>query len=286
MPPVIFFSSTSFKSETLESLLNEARCKSIRNLELTGNVSYKESDFDLLRGEAKNFNFSLHNYCLNTGAPFILNLAAGDSAEREHVLTHLKRIIDFASIIGCSHYGIHWGYAFKSIYGTLGGGGQFSSEKRSLEDARQLFYLGLEELIPYAQAAGIKLLIENNSFSFFDGIRKENEICLGVSVEEMMELVSRFTEDELGLLLDVAHATVCENTLGLDFFQKDWPIDRIEWVHVSKPSTYIDSNLPLDADVYYPLKKLDKLRGITIEVNHFDEIDYADQISRVEQLFL
>ena len=84
----------------------------------------------------------------------------------------------------------------------------------------------------------MKLLIENNSFSFFDGQMRPNHVCLGTGQSDMLLLTNRYKADEVGLLLDVAHAQVCANTLN-EAVPGSKIADRIEWLHLSDCSQYV-----------------------------------------------
>ena len=125
----IYFSSCAFKSKTLKDLLSEANSVGIKNLELSGDLIYATDDRELIIKNSNNFNFMLHNYCFNAKKPFLLNLAADDLDERDHVIEHVKSLCDLTSEIGNSVYSLHWGYAFKSIYTPVGDSNQFARDK-------------------------------------------------------------------------------------------------------------------------------------------------------------
>lgn len=280
---MIYFSSIGFKPGSLENLFEQLRKHNISKVELTGDRKYNLESYSTIEGENNKIDIMLHNYCFNLKRDFLLNLAAPIENERKLILDHVEHLIKISSQLQNKFLGIHWGYTFESIYTPIGDNEQHKYNHVSFDQAYENFFDSLDKLIPIAKSNGIKLLVENNGFSFFNKQKQTNKVCLGTDQGDMLKLTSRYGQDEVGLLLDVAHAEVCKNTLGKVFTYAPQIARRIEWLHLSNCSPYEDDNLPFVWSQLFEQWYMPNISGCTIEVNEKHLINYPEQIAAAQK---
>ncbi len=231
--------------------------KTVENLSAGGLASFELSGGQFcddiesyLRDVAVKHNITLHNYFPPAQIPFVFNLASLDAEIAERSLLHAKHVIDLSSMIRANYYSFHAGYLIDPKVDELGR----KIKNRELNDRDKSLHLFIErvnELSAYAQTKKVRLLIENNVLSYENYMQFKNNPLLMVDQPET-ESIMRQTNDNVGLLIDVAHLKVSATTLGFskekylsDFF------DTAEAYHFSDNQGLEDSNHPVDEVAWF-----------------------------------
>lgn len=168
---------------------------------------------------------ALHNFCplplgLNGPAPDFYKPSSPRAAERQQVIRHTRRTIEFAASLGAALVVVHLGVVRMRDYTqrllALYAAGRAESSRfirlrekalairaRKRQQALERVYQVLDAVVPVARAAGVRLGMETR---------------LGLeeipNSTEVGELIERYGSDVLGYWHDVGHAQVQEY-LGL-----------------------------------------------------------------------
>ena len=259
-------SNESAMVETHDKLLNISSCWDInrnpinlirelvsqlnhKNYELTyyggGSISFdqiKSISIDL------NINLSLHNYTLNEGLPFVLNLASHNI--RHQSINLIKQNIVYSRLLGSNIYSFHAGFLVDPSPSELGKGFSVSKlDDRSLE----IFLQSCGELSNFASATGIRLLVENNvltkgNFNCFNQVNP----LLCVDPQGTHEIMTELAKFNVAMLLDFGHLKVSSNTLNftIDDFMK-LNEEFVGGYHYSDNNGIIDNNSSIHSNSFF-----------------------------------
>lgn len=154
----------------------------------------------------------MHNYFPPHKIPFVFNLASLNEKIAENSIKHAKLAIDYSALIGAKVYSFHAGYLIDPLVNELG-------EKidkqliNPIELSMDVFIRRVNKLSEYAESLNIKLMIENNVLSH----KNYNEFgecpLMMVTLDATAEIMEK-TNDNVGLLIDVAHLNVSAQTLN------------------------------------------------------------------------
>lgn len=232
----------------------------VHGIELSSGALYQEDMYNVLKesSDSKRHHFLVHNYFPPPIVPFVLNLASAD----ENVLSLSRKFcmnaIDIAADLGAPFFSVHSGFCVHAKPADLGK--DFTAlPKFAKERGNHIFIESLKNLVDYAVSKNIDLLIENNVVSSFNLVDGKNELLLGVTEDELLEIFEAVKRDNLGLLLDVAHLKISANALKFD------PIDFIDGVahkikalHLSDNDGKRDTNDPISTNSWFwePLLRL------------------------------
>ncbi|HKM43261.1 MAG TPA: sugar phosphate isomerase/epimerase family protein [Limnochordia bacterium] len=178
-----------------------------------------------------------------------VNLGSLNVRTREAAFEEIKASIDFARSIGASIVVVH------PVFGILGmPEGKWSKEyhppKREAENlSRQeaLLVRAVKDLADYAP--DVMLCLENLVYP--------HEIYR--SSEDMAELIRKINRSNVGITLDVGHATVCGHKPAdfLNLLQDD-----VFHVHLHDNDGVIDQHLPLGEGIIDYVEVLDSLKSM------------------------
>lgn len=205
---MIFVSTGGFNL----SGINATRCllsKKINHIELSGGVVDMNQTKELIDISSE-CSFHVHNYFPPPNNPFVLNLASSNNTIADTTYNHIFRAIDFAQALGSKFYSFHGGFLLDPEVNELGK--RFN--KTNLQNrvtGKNLFIKRVNEVSQYANKKGIKILLENNVISSSNyGSFGENPFLM-THHHEIIEIM-KSTDENVGLLVDLAHLKVSANT--------------------------------------------------------------------------
>jgi sugar phosphate isomerase/epimerase len=230
----------------------------------------------------KNRSLLVHNYFPPPENPFVLNLAARDPATLEASRRHVRTAIDLSARCGAGFYSVHSGFALDLRAGDLGRPeAQAQMKKVPYAEALRIFRDSLQALSPYARSKGIRLLIENNVLA--PGQTEGERPLLMTEPAEIANFLHDLADENIALLLDVAHAKVTAQSLHFD------PADffnllprHIAALHLSDNDGTRDTNQPFADDAWFA-KHLPDTLPIVIEVYNISPDTAAAQVQLVKR---
>ena len=170
----------------------------------------------------------------------MFNLASLDREIANKSMDHAKHAVDLSYVAGSKYYSLHAGYLIDPPIHELGK--QISQRKLNDKDeSKNVFIKRVNELSRYAKNKGIRILIENNVISKNFHEFKCNPLLM-VDQRETEEILAK-TNENVGLLIDVAHLKVSAKTL--DFSPENYLLNFKETAnayHFSDNDGFEDSN--------------------------------------------
>jgi len=265
----IYLSTMAVGSITMENFAVLTRKLGIAGIELSSSLALSARDFPKIREQMPSgMRFLVHNYFPRPAEDFVLNLASLDTDVLGKSRAHCSNAIDFCSEIGSPFYSVHAGFALNATPGDLGKE-LAHLERYSLVQAKTVFVNSLSSLCRQAQAKGIRILVENNVLAPFNLVHERNEFLLGVTAEDLFEILTLVNMPNLGLLIDTGHLKVSARSLGFstDLFLRHFQ-PHIEALHLSDNDGENDGNFAFDETVWF-FKHLRDLKAkyLIIEVN-------------------
>lgn len=279
----IYVSTGSFRTKNIEEILEIATCYDIKNIELSSGLEYNSETIKIIQRVKDNFNFLVHNYFPTPRESFALNLASLNNDVKTSSLKLCKEAVDIARSLGSEFYSVHAGFTFDSSGKELGNKEQMKLKRIPIELAKKQFIANLYELCAYASQYNIKIAIENNVLAQYAA--QEQDLYLGVTTNDLIEILAKVNHRNLYILLDLAHAKVSNTFLK---FGLDDMIDRLEdhiiAVHISENNGHFDQNIKLDKNsILLPyLKKLHN-KVIVLESYDLSPIVIKEQINLLEE---
>lgn len=263
----IFVSTGAFARQDLEDTLQLALSENISRIELSSGARHRSSDLSALLGsiDQTRMKFLVHNYFPVPVRPFVLNLASDDQEMLQKTREHCKFAIDIAAKVDAPFYSVHAGFCIHLKPEDLGQ--KLQGKEISKEKAKVTFYESVKLLGEYAATKGVTVAIENNVASAFNLREGRNDLLLGVTGDDLEELMQVVNMPNVRLLLDVAHLRVSANSLGFDAIAA---IKKIApWIiacHLSDNDGQTDSNQVLTSQSWFwePLAKYLKTKPVWI----------------------
>ncbi len=280
----IYVSTSAFEDDELSKVLDRAGSYGIHNIELAPGLKYDETVYDILRSNKEHFRYLIHNYFPSQREPFGLNLASVNEDVIRKSMAMCKKNILTASEYGIPFYSIHCGFCFDTDGSDFGSRSQINIPRSQIENAKDIFISNIQELCDHAKQFSIDIAIENNVVAEFAA--NEKGLLLGVTAEDMLEIIEHSGRSNLRVLLDLAHAKVSGNNVG---FSVDEMIDKLKEyiveVHVSENNGLIDQNMPLSRESEM-LDQIRKLRDsiITLEAYNLKPEIICEQIELFQSL--
>ncbi len=195
-------------------------------------------------------NLAIHNYFPPYRIPFVFNLASLNIGIAESSVSHAKLAIDYATLIGSRFYSFHAGYLIDPRVNELGE----KIDKRLInprDDSMDVFISRVNKLSEYAKRRNIKLMIENNVLSQKNYLEFQDCPLMMVELEETKEIMGK-TNDNVGLLIDVAHLKVSARTLS--FSAKEYLQEFKDFssgYHLSDNNGLADENNPVAENSWF-----------------------------------
>jgi len=208
---VIYISTGGFKDLAFDEVVLRLNNYGITAFELSGG-RYTEQIKEKLLSLSLSNNLAIHNYFPPHEPPFVFNLASLNAEIVEKSISHAKLSIDYAALIGSGVYSFHAGYLIDPIVKELGE----KINKRLInprDKSMDLFISRVNKLSEYAESKNVKLMIENNVLSHKNYLEFGDCPLMMVELEETAEIMGK-TNENVGLLIDVAHVKVSAQTLG------------------------------------------------------------------------
>ncbi len=286
----IWISSGAFLTRNISELLEVARVAGINNIELSSGMAHSEDLVDVVVEEHRNGGtFLVHNYFPPPKAPFVLNIASLKDEELERSLEHCKRAIILASHVDAPFYSVHAGFAANLRHQDLGKPEQQANSLNESDiDREKAFSVMLEsvsQLADFCKKFNMDLLIENNVISPLYLEKMPINPLLLTTPNEVNEFFDELESENVGLLLDVAHAKVSATALEFnpfDFFEKSG--NHIKAFHLSDNNGREDQNLPVNKDSWFmPLLKGYSDLEIVLEAYRLSIQDIQNQLELVSK---
>jgi len=246
---MIYLSTGGFKNLTFKDSIELLAVEEITAFELSGGLPCNDI-IDELKSLCINYSLSLHNYFPPPIDPFVFNLGTLNDVIAEKSIQHAKFAIDCASIVNSGYYSFHAGYLIDPLINELGN----KISKRKINDrekSKTLFIERVNLLSKYAKRKNIRLMIENNVLSYKNFAEFNENPLLMVDYEETAEIISK-TNNNVGLLIDVAHLKVSAKTLRFSptDYLKSFK-DTVFGYHFSDNNGLEDSNEVFDENSWF-----------------------------------
>lgn len=208
---MIYVSTGGFNNLPFDEVVLRLNDFGITAFELSGGRYTGQIEEKLLSLSLSN-NIAIHNYFPPYESPFVFNLASFNAEIVENSINHAKLAIDYAALTGSGVYSFHAGYLIDPRVNELGkkiGKQLINSRDKSMD----LFVSRVNKLAEYAESKNIKLMIENNVLSHNNYLEFGDSPLMMVELEETAEIMTK-TNENVGLLIDVAHLKVSAQTMG------------------------------------------------------------------------
>ena len=208
---MVYVSTGGFKDLAFDEAVLRLNDYGITAFELSGG-RYTEDIKEKLVSLSLSNSLAVHNYFPPHKIPFVFNLASLNTEIAESSVSHAKLAIDYAALTGSGFYSFHAGYLIDPGVNELGE----KIDKRLInprDKSMDVFVSRVNKLSEYAEGKNIKLMIENNVLSQTNYLEFGDCPLMMVELEETAEIM-RKTNDNVGLLVDVAHLKVSAQTLG------------------------------------------------------------------------
>ena len=237
---MIFVSTGGFNNITAIDAIKTLSNYKITSFELSGGIYSSKLSSDLKKLD-NNYSFIVHNYFPPPKKPFVLNLASLDDEIFLRTVNHIKDSISLASNLKSQYYSFHAGFLVDPKVSELGK----TVQKRKLfnkKESLQRFLYALKSLSKFALEKNVELLIENNVLNKSNLEKFGKNPLLMVDFDDT-EYILNNIDDNVHLLIDVAHLKVSANTLKFDPFEylkvfKDYT----KGYHLSDNNGLSDSN--------------------------------------------
>lgn len=283
----IYISTGAFKTKKIEEILDIAKRYHIKNIELSAGMDYDEDVISKVILASNDFKFLVHNYFPTPKESFLLNFASENEKTIKMSMNLAKKAIDISAMVNAEFYAVHCGFTFDSNGTHLGNVSQMELPRLSMEKAYKNYINNIKELNEYAKSRNIKLAIENNVIADFGLIDGKNEICLGADIDGLEKIFNGVDDENLYLLLDLAHAKVNINTLGLNIDKLIKKFDKkIIGLHISDNNGERDTNerLTINSEIFKYIKKL-KDRYLILEVYKIEPNEMKEQKKLIQEVF-
>jgi sugar phosphate isomerase/epimerase len=273
---MIYLSTGGFNSLSGAEVVTRFVENKITNIELSGG-KVQEDQEQKLSHLIPSCRFQIHNYYPPPQNSFVLNLASSDEKISSLSIEHIVRAIDLSEKLGCKFYSFHAGFLLDPKVNDLGK--QFTKMGlNSRESAKEIFTSRVNQVAEYANTKGIMILLENNVISSANIKHFRTNPFLMTDYNETIEIMNS-TDDNVGLLVDVAHLKVSSQSEG---FCKNKFLDSTKEYtfayHFSDNDGESDTNEVVNSDSWFwPFVRKD-LSYYTVEVYDQDYHILAQQI--------
>ena len=136
--------------------------------------------------------------------------------------------------------------------------------------SKDLFISRINQVASYAKKEKIRILIENNVFSFANKKEFPTNPFLMVDCKESLEILNK-TNDNVGLLVDLGHLNVSSKTEGfcrIEFLESS--NEYIRGYHLSDNDRLSDSNGLISEDTWFWSYIKKDVPYYSLEVNSSD----------------
>ena len=284
-----FFSTGCFLQQDLKEIVFVAIDHGL-DIELSSSVAHAPDIVDSICKAKGQVRFLVHNYFPPPFEPFVLNLASTEPVSHRKSVNLCKQAIDLCAELGTPFYSVHAGFAFHLTPSMLGDPEAQRHIRRELliprEKAYDIFISTIKDIAGYANAKGVKLLVENNVETTENvGHNGQSPLFLA-DVEDITRFFADIDDPRIGLLLDTGHAKVSAKTRGgrpEQFLEDLSPFIRA--FHLSDNDGCRDTNQSFDGRVWFaPFLKEFASLPMVIEVYRMPLENMLKQRQSLEQL--
>jgi sugar phosphate isomerase/epimerase len=246
---MIYISTAGFKDLAFDEVVLRLNDYGITGFELSGGRFTEEIEKKLHSLSLLN-NLAIHNYFPPHEIAFVFNLASLNAEIAARSVSHAKLAIDYAALTRSRVYSFHAGYLIDPRVSELGE----KIDKRLInprDKSIELFISRVNNLSAYAASKNIRLMIENNVLSQKNYLEFSDCPLMMVELAETAEIMEK-TDNNVGLLIDVAHLKVSAKTLS--FSAKEY-LQEFKCVssgyHFSDNNGLEDENNPVTEDSWF-----------------------------------
>lgn len=260
---------------TTSKLLKKFSQNNIKNVELSSGI-YEKDIFNKLK-KIKKVNLLLHNYFPVPKKPFIINLASKNKVIFNKSLNNLKKSILYSSKLNLKYFSFHAGFLVDPNVKDFG-----RTLPRQIINKRNeilnLFIKRINSVSKYAKKNNVMILLENNVLTKKNLKRFNKNPFLMTNFEESKKIMKN-TDENVRLLIDVAHLKVTSKTLNFNpakYLSKldDW----IEAYHLSDNNGLADENKNISPNSWF-WKYLNKnAKYCTLELKNLNIKNLKNQI--------
>ena len=281
---MIYISTSSFKNITAYNAATLLKNKNITNIELSGGM-YDQNYISNLHTLKDKCNFLIHNYFPPPKTPFVFNLASFNSKVVDKSLNLAYNAVDLANLLGSKFVSLHAGFLFDPKASELGK----TIKRCHLQDrikSKDLFISRINQVALYAKKEKIRILIENNVFSYANKKEFSTNPFLMVDCKESLEILNK-TNDNVALLVDLGHLNVSSKTEGfcrINFLNSTNKF--IGGYHLSDNDRFSDSNGLICEDTWFWSHLNKHVTYYSLEVNTSDFDILQNQINLISSKLL
>lgn len=272
----IYISTGLNKEITTSKLLKEFKRNNIKNVELSSGI-YEKDIFNKLK-KVKKVKLLLHNYFPVPKKPFIINLASKNKIVFVRSLNHLKKAILYSSRLKLKYFSFHAGFLvdpnIKDFGRTLPK--QIVNSRKEILD---LFIKRLNSLSKFAKKKKVMILLENNVLTKKNLNRFDKNPFLMTRLEESKTIMNK-TDDNVRLLVDLAHLKVSSKTLRFDPVKYLQKLDKwIEAYHLSDNNGLADENKNLTSKSWFWKHLKNNAKYCTLELKNLSIKNLHSQLN-------
>lgn len=237
--------------------------KGFFDIELSSGI-YLENQVKKIKKISKK-NFSIHNYFPPPKEPFVMNLASLN--DEIYNLTHdfIISSIQNSADLDCNFYSFHPGFIVDISVKEIGIK-TTNTNKFNRSICKEILVERINKISIKAKECGVELLLENNVMNkrSFD-IINFNATLMSDPVE--IDYFMTNTNNNVNLLMDIAHLKVSSNVLKFDL--NDALDSASKWIkayHLSDNDGFNDTNQPINQKTWFLNKLKNNCLFYTLEV--------------------
>lgn len=250
--PPVYYSTSCFAAQPLSDIFALAASQGAAGIELgffAGEYPPPESIRDLAMG--CDIRLLVHNYFPPAASSFVLNLGSLESRQREASLGFAKHAIDLCRFFGAPYYSVHSAFACHASPNSLGKPLR-SLPRYPLDKTVGHLVESLKILSEYASGQGVALALENHTVEADNLIDGENLLLPGATPEELLMLLAKVGDGNLGILLDLGHLAVSAASLHFSAREAVRTLaPHLLGLHVHDNDTLRDSHQPVSEKSWF-----------------------------------
>jgi sugar phosphate isomerase/epimerase len=268
---MIFVSSACVTGSGIEDSLRTLHKNGFTCIECSGGARYEADYEDVLLRLKKELGLQLlcHNYFPVPQVPFVLNLSSGSDEIYQRSIDHLKRALDLSRNIGADKFAFHAGFFIDILVREIGKDIRCQDVADPVSSTAR--FIDAYKILN-ANAAGVKLYVENNALSKSNKERFGRNPFMLLNTQDILDLKRAIA---FNLLLDVGHLKVSCASLGLNL-EKELAalMPTTDYIHISDNDGTADQNrrLSRDSELWRALKGFD-LKGKTVTLEIYEGLD-------------
>lgn len=277
---MIYVSTGGVGGQTAAQTAAQFLAASIHHVELSGG-RHAPSLLQDLQAMLPAVRFQVHNYFPPPADPFVLNLGSLDPTVGQRSIDHVETALQWCQALGGDSYSFHAGFLLDPKVDQLGKRIP-SRELFNRQDSISVFIERVTRLSKIAEAAGIRLMIENNVLSARNAEEFAENPLLMCDPDECKTILA-LLPDAVRLLIDVAHLKVSAQSLKFNpamMFKLCG--DRISGHHLSDNNGLEDSNKPFDEHAWFWPYLNPKIDYYSVEVYGCAPAQLLDQVNLVQ----